>query len=70
MNRKRRTISKKSLLLPLRFDLEMNPAIKKALDDFGVDTVDTRKFPELEAWRQQVADYVRSVAAILLMINW
>lgn len=46
------------LLLPLNFNLEMDNDIKKALQVINPSV----KFPDLQVWRKQVADYGALIA--------
>jgi len=47
----------------LNFDLTMDPAIRQALKDNGMDRLDTSTFPDLIAWREEVREYGLAIAA-------
>ncbi|MES2109867.1 MAG: alpha/beta hydrolase [Bacteroidota bacterium] len=53
----------KGISSALNFDLTMDPAVRQALKDNGMDRLDTSAFPDLNTWREEVQQYGFAVAA-------
>jgi acetyl esterase/lipase len=53
----------KGISSALNFELTMDPAVRQALKNNGMDRLDTSSFPDLETWREEVRQYGFAVAA-------